>query len=74
MTFIRPQGGDFIVGDVYKSAFRLRRFIYIFIVSCDECMQKFQFLEKPIIALIATGDELVNVGEVPEQRSNNFIK
>lgn len=73
-TFIRPQGGDFIVGDVIKAPLDLDASSISLLAAMN--VSKVPVFKKPIIALIATGDELVNVGESPNKdqiiSSNNY--
>ena len=73
-NFIRPKGGDFKVGDCIDAPLRLNASLISLLAAMN--IAEVPVFRKPIIALIATGDELVNVGEVPEKdqiiSSNNY--
>lgn len=73
-AFIRPQGGDFKVGDAIKAPLNLDASSISLLAAMN--VSKVPVFKKPVIALIATGDELVNVGESPNKdqiiSSNNY--
>lgn len=62
-THIRPAGGDFQVGDAVKAPRVLRPADLALLASMNCAMVP--VVRKPIVALIATGDELVMPGEQP---------
>lgn len=73
-NFIRPQGGDFKVGDSVDAPVELDPSLISLLAAMN--ISKVPVFRKPVIALIATGDELVAVGEVPKEdqiiSSNNY--
>ncbi len=62
-THIRPAGGDFNVGDALHGP-RLLKPSDVALLASMNCA-KVPVIRRPTIALIATGDELVMPGEVP---------
>lgn len=72
--FIRPQGGDFKIGDSIDAPIKLNASLISLLASMN--IAQVPVFRKPVIGLIATGDELVNVGEIPEKdqiiSSNNY--
>ncbi|HLS18170.1 MAG TPA: gephyrin-like molybdotransferase Glp [Paracoccaceae bacterium] len=73
-AFIRPAGGDFKAGDRLSAPSRLSPRDIALLASMD--LPRLRVAERPRVALIATGDELVLPGEEagPDQiiSSNNF--
>jgi molybdopterin molybdotransferase len=62
-THIRPAGGDFRAGDRLSAPRRLRPVDLALIASMGAGAVR--VARRPVVALIATGDELVAPGEVP---------
>lgn len=73
-AFIRPAGGDFMAGDRLSAPSRLSPRDIALLASMD--LPTLRVAQRPRVALIATGDELVLPGEEagPDQiiSSNNF--
>lgn len=60
---IRPAAGDFAVGDVMSAPRRLGPSDVALLASMN--VAQIPVRRKPVVAVIATGDELVNAGEFP---------
>jgi molybdopterin molybdotransferase len=60
---IRPAAGDFAVGDVMSAPRRLGPSDVALLASMN--VAQIPVRRKPVVAVIATGDELVNAGELP---------
>lgn len=60
---IRPAGGDFRVGDALSAPRRLRPVELGLIASMN--LPEIRAYRRPVVAIIATGDELVMPGEAP---------
>jgi len=73
-TYIRPAGGDFSEGDVVHAPRKLTASDIALLASMN--IAEVPVTRKPIVALIANGDELVMPGETPGPDqiicSNNF--
>jgi molybdopterin molybdotransferase len=73
-THIRPAGGDFRAGDALSAPRRLRPVDLALLASMN--VPEVQVSRRPVVALIATGDELVMPGEAPRAdqivASNSF--
>jgi molybdopterin molybdotransferase len=73
-TYIRPAGGDFSEGDVISAPRKLTASDIALLASMN--IPEVPVTRKPVIALIANGNELVMPGEVPGPDqivcSNNF--
>ena len=72
--YIRPKGGDFSVGDEISAPLRLGPAEVSLLAAMN--IPVVPVYRKPVIALIATGDELVTVGDTPDidqiVSSNNY--
>ena len=72
--YIRPKGGDFSVGDAITAPLHLGPAEVSLLAAMN--IPVVSVYRKPVIALIATGDELVTVGEIPDidqiVSSNNY--
>ncbi|MFY0691388.1 MAG: molybdopterin molybdotransferase MoeA [Paracoccaceae bacterium] len=72
--YIRPAGGDFNIGATLEAPRRLRAADLAMMASMN--LAEVPVRRKPVIALIATGDELVMPGEMPRDdqiiASNTF--
>jgi len=72
--YIRPAGGDFKTGDAVSAPLTLGASEISLLAAMNADTITVQ--RKPVIALVATGDELVAVGDTPEQdqivSSNNY--
>jgi molybdopterin molybdotransferase len=72
--YIRPAGGDFKVGDEMSAPRQLGPSDVALLAAMN--IPNVTVYRKPIIALIATGDELVTVGDTPDMdqiiSSNNY--
>jgi molybdopterin molybdotransferase len=62
-THIRPAGGDLRAGDVLSAPRRLRPVDLALIAAMG--IPEVRVTRRPVVALIATGDELVMPGEMP---------
>ncbi|GLQ34387.1 molybdopterin molybdenumtransferase MoeA [Amylibacter marinus] len=73
-SYIRPRGGDFSQGTPLKAPVRLGPAEISLLASMN--IATLPVRRRPIVALIATGDELVAVGETPDANqiisSNNY--
>ena len=63
--YIRSSGGDFKVGSIISAPLKLGPSEISLLASMN--IPNITVYRKPIIALIATGDELVSVGETPNR-------
>tara|TARA_B100000787_G_scaffold62456_1_gene45875 strand:+ start:3141 stop:4325 length:1185 start_codon:yes stop_codon:yes gene_type:complete len=63
--YIRPSGGDFKVGSIISAPLKLGPSEISLLASMN--IPNITVYRKPVIALIATGDELVSVGETPNR-------
>lgn len=72
--YIRPLGSDFTSGTIVKAPLHLKSSAISLLASMN--IAKIPVFRKPIIALIATGDELVDPSETPNKdqiiSSNSF--
>lgn len=62
-NYVRPSGGDFAKGSTISAPRRLRPTDLALAAAMNQ--PRLQVGRKPIVALIATGDELVQPGETP---------
>lgn len=62
-THIRPAGGDFRAGDRIEPGRRLRPADLALLAAMN--VPEVQVARRPVVALVATGDELVMPGETP---------
>ncbi|SFR49105.1 gephyrin-like molybdotransferase Glp [Litoreibacter janthinus] len=60
---VRPAGGDFKIGDVLSAPRRLTSFDVALLASMN--VPRVPVRRRPVVAIIATGDELVSPGETP---------
>ncbi|WP_394199699.1 molybdopterin molybdotransferase MoeA [Litoreibacter albidus] len=60
---IRPAGGDFAVGDIIAAPRRLGPSDVALLASMN--IAQVPVRRQPVVAIVATGDELVQAGEVP---------
>ena len=73
-TYIRPAGGDFLVGDLVKAPRKLSPSDVALLASMN--VPTVPVIRKPVVALVPNGNELVMPGETPGPdqivSSNNF--
>ena len=60
---VRPAGGDFKIGDVLSAPRRLCPADVALLASMN--VPQVPVRRRPVVAIVATGDELVNAGETP---------